>query len=284
MVNFEDTNAEDPKDLLGKLHQITLPYDSNEVLKWIKRLEVKMETYGVASQWSKRIVFENNLPDHINNELSEFLLKSKDEAGATIYKEMKALFIKNHGPDPEEMVRKAQNLVMTGTPSQTARQLSQMVCQKTKKLEGCCCAVTVAAKWRDLLPDQVRAQVAGMTLDKDSFENTLRKADNVYKDLKLGATAAPVAAIRGQGDVSPASGASAHVDAVSGQRSAKKKDKGKAKPKRRDPADPTTWGKPHPDGPPPGACMHHFVYGKSAYFCSREKCPWNSTTKPPKFD
>ena len=45
-VAFEDGNEADPTDLLGKLHQITLPYDTNDVTKWVKRLEVKMETFS----------------------------------------------------------------------------------------------------------------------------------------------------------------------------------------------------------------------------------------------
>ena len=34
-------------------------------------------------------------------------------------------------------------------------------------------------------------------------------------------------------------------------------------------------GDPHPDGPPPDACMQHYVYGKGAWICRKKStCPW----------
>ena len=284
---FEDANDADPKDLLGKLHQITLPYDTTDIPKWVKRLEVKMETYGVASQWSKRIVFENNLPSAINDELSDFLTLSKAEANATIYKDMKNQFLKTHGPQPEDNYRKAQSLVLQGTPSATARTLVQLMCHKKKKLEGCCCSHGVSAKWRDLLPDQVKAQVANMSLAADDFNNTVEYADKVWRSMHPEGARPTVAAVQSDVSAQPisaAAGASAQaVAAIKHQKVTGKKEKGQKPRKRRDPNDPSTWGKPHADGPPAQSCMYHFVYGRNAYFCSKpEVCPWKNLANPPK--
>ena len=79
-----------------------------------------MESYGLQGQWSKRIVLKQNLPPPVQKELNEFLSKRKTAAGATIYKDCKTLLLKLHGPKLEATFKAAQNLVMTGTPSQTA--------------------------------------------------------------------------------------------------------------------------------------------------------------------
>ena len=293
---FEDANVADGPEIVGKLHQITLPFNTQDVRKWLKRLEVKMETYGVTSQWAKRIVLENNLPSAINDELEEYLVLSKAEASATIYKDMKALFLKAHGPIPESEYRKAQTMVMVGTPSQTARRLAQLMCRKPKKLTDCCCAVGVSAIWRDLLPQQIKSQVANLSLEADHFEATIAYADSVYQSLQ---PAQPVAAVRMTAPGTSSGATPKSTDAGASDRSvqevaAVKKRQGgggaagsgkKPPRKKRDPNDPTTWGKPHADGPPAQTCMYHYVYGRKAYFCSRpESCPWKHLSNPPKHD
>ena len=53
---------------MGKLHQITMPFDSGNVEKWIRRLEIKMTTDGVTSQWYKQVVLEaNHRSTHYSN-------------------------------------------------------------------------------------------------------------------------------------------------------------------------------------------------------------------------
>ena len=111
MTDFDAENKPDPADLTGKLHQITLEYDPSQVKWWINRLEIKMETYGVTAQWSKRVVLENNLPVTVQKELNELLSKRKTAAGDTIYKQCKTMLLKLHGPKEDEDFKKAQNLV-----------------------------------------------------------------------------------------------------------------------------------------------------------------------------
>ena len=192
-LNFEDVNTDDPADILGKLHQIVLPYDSANLKKWIRRLEIKMETYGVTSQWSKRVVIENNLPMVVQDDLNDLLEKGKAEAGATIYKEkIKTKLLKKHSPKEDADFRKAQKLVMTDKPSTTAILLRDLVCKQKTKFTNCCCGVQVEAMWVDTLPTQVQSHIANLSL-KDDFEGTTDAADRVYATLKT--AAAPIAAV-----------------------------------------------------------------------------------------
>ena len=64
------------------------------------------------------------------------------------------------GPRPEDNIRKARNLVMTTTPSAAAKDLRDLMCQKSKPFTNCCCGPIVASHWRDLLPDPVKFKVA----------------------------------------------------------------------------------------------------------------------------
>ena len=66
-------------------------------------------------------------------------------------------------------------------------------------MEECCAASAISKLWRDILPPQVRAQVAALDL-KTQWDEALRTADLVYKTTTgrtslPGATATPVAAV-----------------------------------------------------------------------------------------
>ena len=79
---------------MGKLHQITMPFDSGNVEKWIRRLEIKMTTDGVTSQWYKQVVLEANLPPKIVDELESLFSKVQSEFGANqINKELKTMLL-----------------------------------------------------------------------------------------------------------------------------------------------------------------------------------------------
>ena len=295
--NFEDINGEDPKDLLAKLHQIKLTYEGSDIVKWIRRLEIKMESYGVASQWSKRIVLEENLPPKVQDDII-FFDKAKAEASATIYKDAKALLLKIHGPKPDADYKKFQTLEMSDTPSLTAKRLRDLICKQKKQLTTCCCSVALESRWHETLPGPVRTAVAGMSL-KTAFDSTVQHADDVYAAMKVGMTGSKVAALSndGGGGMSAddsdqvagvkfnkkAGGSSASRGRGNGQRG--KGRGGKARPPPPNPNDKSTWGTPHEDGPPPDACMNHHRHGKSAYYCrSKATCSWRAFENPPNDD
>ena len=263
MADFDTTNGEDPKELLGRLHQITLAYDKDDVPRWINRLEIHMESYGVEAQWSKRIVLERNLPVEVQSQLNELFDKRKTAAGAAIYKECKTLLLKLYGPKPDDSFRQAQAVVMTDTPSKAAKQILDLICDKPTKLDSCCCAKTVSATWRDVLPTQVRAQIAALDINSlPTFKTTIDTADQIYHELKV---AKPVAAVKaGPKESDPEVATVGRGQSRGGRRGANRggasrggargggAGRGGARPKR-DPNDRSTWGDPHADGPPPNA-------------------------------
>ena len=192
------------------------------------------------------------------------------------------------GPKEEESFKAAQSLVMTDTPSSAAKELVRQVCDKDKPLETCCCSKVVSSLWRDMLPKEVRTHVSDMGLkDPEDFKKTLDAADKAYSALKgpnakvsaltKSVTAGEVAAVRGGGSRGRGRGA------MRGQsRGTSSTARGGARRVKRVPEDKSTWGDPHPDGPPPEACMQHYIYGKSAWICRKiNSCPWANLAKPP---
>ena len=144
-----------------------MSFDKQNIKKWIKRLEVRLEFAGVKSQWLKRLCLENMLPQDIANSCNDLFGKAKTEADANIYKLCKARIMKVYGPKPKEDFKKAKSIVLVGLPSEAAKDIRDLICQKKPQLKECCCAVAVATYWEDILPSAVRASIAGMDLQND---------------------------------------------------------------------------------------------------------------------
>ena len=61
---------------------LPVKYLYGNVEKWTRRLEIKMTTDGVTSQWYKQVVLEANLPPKIVDELESLFSKVQSEFGA----------------------------------------------------------------------------------------------------------------------------------------------------------------------------------------------------------
>ena len=141
--------------------------------------------------------------------------------------------------------------------------------------------------WRDLLPTQIKSQIATLEItDHDSFKVVIDKADQIYESLQQAPKVAGVKVKKsnksnGQEKSDPEDAA---IAAVRGGNWRGRGGRGRGQPQqqrgagqgqgarggrgvRRSATDRSTWGDPHPDGPPPEACMQHWVYGKSAWIC-----------------
>ena len=203
------------------------------------------------------------------------------------------MLLKLHGPKEDEDFKKAQSLVMTDTPSAAAKELVELICDKDKPLESCCCTKAVSALWRDMLPATVRAQVSNMGLkDASERKDTLDAADKAFAALKgpKVSAVADVAAVKGaprgrgkgRGQQQTSRGGGNADRSATSAAAAGRGGRGRGARQARDPKDPSTWGDPHPDGSPPGACMQHYLYGKNAWICrKRRTCPWVSLANPP---
>ena len=200
------------------------------------------------------------------------------------------MLLKIHGPKPHVNYRKALTLVATGPPSHTAKALRDLICKKNPPITDCCCGIAIEARWHDLIPLIVKTSVANLSLVND-FDGTVDYADQVYHSLSRpdGATAAGV---RVAAVTQAAGGQEQEIAAFKhrgrggnrGGRSGRGRGRGqqRQRPPPPDPNDRTTWGNPHDDGPPPDACMNHYRFGRSAYFCrAKSTCSWRDLSNPP---
>ena len=68
VVKYDAEDKPDQGDVAGKLTSIAnLPYDADNVDKWVRKLERRMETGGIGTQWTKRLVLESALPAHLHD-------------------------------------------------------------------------------------------------------------------------------------------------------------------------------------------------------------------------
>ena len=217
-----------------------------------------------------------------------------------------------YGPKPEEDYFKAVNFVLTGLPSDAAKDLRSLICDKNPSLKECCCAKSVGAKWRSILPPTVRAAVANMDLKTD-FDKTVKHADYVFNAIKAAqpvaliapskpptAGAAAASALPADLDTSADAPALDQVaslaseiaafnknfksmkkqnqkGASNGRGAQQKRGGGQEKPKSR-----SGRADRHPDGPPENACPIHWKHGRSAFYClTPSTCPWSAQINPP---
>ena len=196
MAEFDAKDGTDAADATKKANEIRLEFDRADIKAWLVRLEVRLEFAGCNSQWLKRVSLENMLPNDIAACCKDLfgLGKSEIPTGNLIYKLCKERILKVHGPRPEDDFGKAQAMVLNGLPSDAAKRIRALVCQKKPAMTSCCCHVAVGKLWRDLLPAHVKAAVANMTLATEAeFTAITDAADNVFLAVQPTAAAAALA-------------------------------------------------------------------------------------------
>merc|ERR1711951_290354 len=159
MAEFEDVNDADGPEVMSKLASIKVPWTPKDIRYWFFELELQMTLINIQSQWLKRVILANNLPDSVRGEVKEFLKMTKAEAGATIYKEIKNEIIALYKAKGDESFEKASQMLLETTPSALVKKLANELCDCKKKLDKCCSAKTVSALWRRQLPQPVRTAI-----------------------------------------------------------------------------------------------------------------------------
>ena len=284
MVNYDSADGTDATDAADKAQQIKVNFDRSDVRFWVRSFEVRMEFAGVKSQWLKRLCLQNAIPADVMNCMKDLLVKTKSEVGENelIYKSCKDRLIKCHGPNPEDDFQKAQTLTFTGKPSDAAKRIVELVCQKNPPLANCCCATAVGKLWRDMLPPLVRAAVAGADL-KTEWTATLDRADAVYAGQTDSAN--HVAAVTVQPatpaatPLPPQENETASVTQLAEQLAAFTKKfnniRGKSQRGRGAARGRTANAASQKEKALPNACWNHKRHGKQAFFCAAEDtCPW----------
>ena len=124
-----------------------------------------MEFVGIKSQYVKRQCLARNLPEEVNQQMKGLLRKSKDEAGATPYLDLKKALLLQFGQSAEDAFEKALGLVVTSTPSALAKKMCDYICKNNPPMQGCCCERTISGMWRRQLPPTVRDAIADLEMD-----------------------------------------------------------------------------------------------------------------------
>ena len=219
-----------------------------------------------------------------------------------IYKKCKLRLLKVYGPRPEEAFEQALAMTLKGLPSDAAKEIRSLVCPGLPPMKDCHCHIPISSIWRKLLPRDVRGAIANMDL-QSNFDQTIEAADVYHKAYlasshSVAAIAAPTTpASAGANKFNDLDSLAAHVTAeIAAFRGQNYRSNGQSRGQsnarrgtqqgaqqggqsRRPP--PTRKPNPHPDGPPPNACVIHWNHGRQAYSCAnKETCPWKDVLAP----
>ena len=305
MVDYDMQDEADGQDVMNKLGSVKVAWDKEDVRWWFTELENQMTLINIRSQWVKRVIVSNNLPEDVKAQVKDILKKPKSQAPTTVYKVIKTKVLNLFGPKEGENFEKAFALELTTTPSALAKRLVELLCQCEEPLGmtinqagdvtsgDCCQAETISALWRRKLPQQVRTRIAGQSL-RQNYDVVLQLADDVYASLDAPATAR-VAATQ---EAAPAPAGNDEIAAYGrggqgrGQRGRSRgrsrgrggrggyQSGGQQQQQQRGGATRSTGRNPnerHPDGPPENSCKIHWLWGRQAYFCAdKENCPWKN--------
>ena len=308
MAPYDQDDGMDGEGATKNVFNIRLEYDMKKIKLWFQVLENKMQFAQIRPQWTKLQVLTTVLPANLLGHIESFAALPQASAGATCYYQAKLRLIDIYGEKPHESYDKATRLVLATTPSELARQITDLICDhKQKPLENCCCAMTVMGIWLKQLSNPVRQAIANRQLGEGQLEETLKIADAVHRlvapneGIQLVATVAtaasdldeiapaldPVAALRqsrGRGGTNR----SRYYRGGRGYRgrgnynSQQYRQQGGTTPQNK--ASTTSWGPKHADNPPQNACRQHWKFGKQAYYCrgtESSPCPWKEYCTPP---
>ena len=172
----DDTDGEKAQDLA---RSIKVEW-SNDVKFWFSQLEGEMLMASVKSQWLKRTILQRNLPTKQKEDVKSYLTMTKAEAGNTAYMAIKKDLIRIYATKPTDSYRRALGRTMVGLPSQLGLQIVDDVCEKGKKLEGCCCSRAAQTIWGDKLPIHIRGHISSLPFNSTTYKEIFEKADQVH--------------------------------------------------------------------------------------------------------
>ena len=231
----------------------------------------------------------------------------QNEAGDTIYKDLKQEILQLYGSKDEDAFNKAISLKMTGKPSAFGKKLVHILCPGAKPFDSCHCARIVYGFWVAQLTPAIKSQLAGKKFNKDTYKDLFIRADEVWvanggspaPPTVIAAVAQPstvvqpsvqedqpqVSAIqrggrgrgnRGRGNRGGGRGTGRGAyNSNSNQSNQSNSNSPSSKPHQKGPK--------HPDLPSNAAwaCAQHWKKGRSAPYCSDPTvCQWNQVYVP----
>ena len=262
-----------------------------------------MRKFGINKQWDKKDSIIPLLPDKIVEECKPILRLSQDEAGESIYKDLKTEILSLYGPREEDAFKKAIALKMTGSPSAFGKQLLHILCPGSKPLQNCHCAKIVFGFWEAQLSAPIKTALAGQKFSATTYQAIFKLADEAWRANTPSSTPAVVAAIEGPSNP-PTTPAEQQVAAVTrgrgggrgarGNRGGRGQNRGgrggNSGTNNNTPSNSSSSnnkshqkGPKHPDLPAVAswACAQHWKKGRGAPYCSDPLvCEWVQIVAP----
>ena len=78
--------------------EIKIKFNRQEIEYWFNSVETEMKKFGINQQWDKKNAILALLPEDVSEELMPLLRLSQQDAGATIYKDVKTEILSLFGP------------------------------------------------------------------------------------------------------------------------------------------------------------------------------------------
>ena len=300
-VNFEDENGnDDPRAMQDACRNLqNFEFEENDLLFYFQQIEAKMSAVGVKKNFTKFQVLSTIIPRRVIDQVKSLLRKqASDFPNHDAYKQLKREILRIFGPKPEAAVERALNRTLTGKPSELARALVNDICQH--ELDCRCCPPVIMALWKRHLPSSVRSGIAKERLTKQTFEELIEHADDIFEASRPPTVAAVTAqpldetqpAIPYAQQEVAAIGRGGRGGRGRGGRGANRGGRGSGRGGRQAPANNQDGtrvyrGPKHPDLPAGNwtGCQMHHRWGKGAHFCTEpQTCPWKDViaTKPNK--
>ena len=191
IVDFEDEDGRDDdramQDACRTLERFE--WQPEDLPFYFNQIEAKMSAAGVKRNYTKFQVLATILPKTVQDQVKPLLrLKATDFPNKDAYKKLKGEVLRIFGPKPKRAVERALGRVLSGKPSELARQLVNDLCKN--QLDCPCCPAIVEALWHRHLPPAVRAGIAKYRLSKDTFNEIIDLADDIFESNNLPSVAA----------------------------------------------------------------------------------------------
>ena len=306
MAAFDTENGQDDDEYYKKLSTLkNRIFNKNEVEFWFTSFEASLKHIGIKSQWSKREVLHNLLPDDVQVAVKHILKKDQTAAGATAYKTLKTELLKLYAPKQEAAYTNAlsRKLSIAGTPSNLLKQLIDDLCTCQEPLSSKCCQRILWGMWCQELPLVIRQRLAGQEFSDTTYKSMMELADALFETtaaqsavaavkstttnnlndtqpaIPYAVNAASQPSARGQGRGRGNRGGRGRGGRGRGGNSANQNNQN-----QNSSSTSSRWPtQRHADGPPSNACFNHHTYGRAAFHCTDPlSCGWASIPPNPR--
>ena len=126
---------------------------------WFNATESQIKKFGINEQWSKKDAIVTMLPDDVIEECKPILRLTQQEAGDTIYKDLKTEILKQYGPREEDSFQKAMALKFSGKPSAYGKKIIHLICPGARPFESCHCSRIVYGIWIAKMSPAIKSQL-----------------------------------------------------------------------------------------------------------------------------